>query len=126
MAEAVSSPSTDILPIIGKWTAPPNSLQASLLLAFLSSAGLYYVNIFPAITNALMEGAGLSTVDAGQMAALGGFASKMGLACGPMVAGYVLSTDGSYPLLIVLAIGVIAACVAIAFYPARDLNRQAA
>jgi predicted MFS family arabinose efflux permease len=61
---------------------------------------------------------------AGQMAALGGFASKMGLACGPIVAGYLLSTEGSYPLLIMVAIGTIAACSAIAFHPARDLDRQ--
>ena len=63
--------------------------------------------------------------EAGQMAALGGFASKMGLACGPIVAGYLLSTEGSYPLLIMVAIGTIAACSAIAFHPARDLDRQA-
>jgi hypothetical protein len=49
-----------------------------VLLAFLSSAGLYYVNIFPAITNALMEGAGLSTVEAGQITS----ANAMGAAFG--------------------------------------------
>jgi MFS family permease len=62
--------------------------------------------------------------EAGQMAALGGFASKMGLACGPMVAGYLLSTEGGYPLLIWIAIGAIAACIAIAFQPARELDYQ--
>jgi len=63
--------------------------------------------------------------EAGQMAALGGFASKMGLASGPIVAGYVLATDGSYPLLIVMAAGTIIACLLIAFHPARDLDAQA-
>ena len=63
--------------------------------------------------------------EAGQMAALGGFASKMGLASGPIVAGYVLATDGSYPLLIVMAAGAIIACLVIAFHPARDLDAQA-
>jgi predicted MFS family arabinose efflux permease len=80
MAEATSSPATETLPAISRWKAPDNSLQASLLLAFLSSAGLYYVNIFPAITNALMEGAGLSTVDAGQITS----ANAMGAACGAL------------------------------------------
>jgi predicted MFS family arabinose efflux permease len=156
MAEAISG--TDNIPALGKLTAPADSVQASLLLAFLASAGLYYVNIFPAITNALMEGAGLSTVEAGQitsanamgaafgallaaytgikyklfaplvlaliLSALGGFASKMGLACGPMVAGYVLSSEGSYPFLIWAAIGVIALCIAIASFPARRLDLQ--
>jgi MFS family permease len=62
--------------------------------------------------------------EAGQMAALGGFASKMGLASGPIAAGYLLATDGSYPLLIVMAAGVIIACLLIAFHPARDLDAQ--
>ena len=92
MAEAISSPSTDILPIIGKWTAPPNSLQASLLLAFMSSAGLYYVNIFPAITNALMEGAGLSTVDAGQITS----ANALGAACGALAVTLFSDTQMIY------------------------------
>ena len=62
----------------GRWRAEPDGLAASLLLAFLSSAGLYYVNIFPAITQALMSGAGLSTVDAGQITS----ANAMGAAFG--------------------------------------------
>ena len=78
MAEAITNPSSVVAATASKWTAPPDSLQASLLLAFLSSAGLYYVNIFPAITNALMEGAGLSTVDAGQITS----ANAMGAAFG--------------------------------------------
>jgi predicted MFS family arabinose efflux permease len=78
MAEAISSPETTDFSAGRRWVAPPNSLQASVLLAFLSSAGLYYVNIFPAITNALMEGAGLSTVEAGQITS----ANAMGAAFG--------------------------------------------
>jgi len=53
--------------ILTKMKVQPNSWQASLLLAFLASAGLYYINIFPAITDALMNGAGLSSVAAGQI-----------------------------------------------------------
>lgn len=60
--------------------------------------------------------------EAGQMAALGGFASKMGLACGPMVSGYVLATDSSYPGLIVLVAIVIAVCGCIAWIPAKTLD----
>ncbi len=59
----------------------PNSWQASLLLAFLASAGLYYINIFPAITDALMEGAGLSSIDAGQITS----ANALGAAFGALV-----------------------------------------
>lgn len=49
---------------------------------------------------------------AGQMGAFGGFASKMGLACGPLVAGYFISGGGSYTQLIVIACGMLAVCLA--------------
>lgn len=48
---------------------------------------------------------------AGQMGAFGGFASKMGLACGPLVAGYFISAGGSYTQLILIATGVLALCL---------------
>ncbi|SDK65169.1 MFS transporter [Microbulbifer yueqingensis] len=51
---------------------------ASLLLAFLSSAGLYYVNIFPVIVDSLMAGAGLSAAQAGEIT----FANTVGAVIG--------------------------------------------
>ena len=63
--------------------------------------------------------------EAGQMAALGGFASKMGLALGPMMAGYVLSSEGGYPLLIWISIAMFSVCLATSFFPAVDLDRRA-
>ena len=61
---------------------------------------------------------------AGQMAALGGFASKMGLATGPLVAGYLLSESQDYVLLINVATFVLAACVVVAVYPAKLLDKE--
>lgn len=54
---------------------------------------------------------------AGQMAALGGFASKMGLASGPAVAAILLGED-NYPLIIWAAVLVLVACFATALIPA--------
>lgn len=62
---------------------------------------------------------------AGQMGAFGGFASKMGLACGPLVAGYFISGGGSYTQLIVIACGMLAVCLA-ALPAAARLDRAAA
>lgn len=62
---------------------------------------------------------------AGQMGAFGGFASKMGLACGPLVAGYFISSGGSYSQLIWIATGVLALCLA-ALPSAAKLDRAAA
>lgn len=62
---------------------------------------------------------------AGQMGAFGGFASKMGLACGPLVAGYFISSGGSYTQLIVIACGMLAVCLA-ALPAAARLDRAVA
>ncbi|WP_250461207.1 MFS transporter [Microbulbifer litoralis] len=62
---------------------------------------------------------------AGQMGAFGGFASKMGLACGPLVAGYFISGGGSYTQLIVIACGMLAVCLA-ALPAAARLDRAGA
>jgi len=59
---------------------------------------------------------------AGQMAALGGFASKMGLATGPLVAGYLLGDSGDYILLINVATVALVVVILVAFYPAKSLS----
>lgn len=63
--------------------------------------------------------------EGGQAAAFAGFASKMGLASGPL-AGALLLGDGNYDLLIDLAIAGILACAAAAIIPARMLDRATA
>jgi DHA1 family inner membrane transport protein len=58
----------------------------------------------------------------GQMAALGGFASKMGLATGPMVGGMLLG-DGNYGLIINLAVIGLALSAVASLIPARLKDR---
>ena len=58
------------------------------------------------------------------MAALGGFASKMGLATGPVFAGYILAGENTYPLLIVVVSVVIAACLLLALHPLGVLDAE--
>jgi predicted MFS family arabinose efflux permease len=59
----------------------------------------------------------------GQMAALGGFASKMGLASGPLVGGMLLG-DNNYALLINLACVGLALSMVASVIPARLKDRQ--
>lgn len=59
----------------------------------------------------------------GQMAALGGFASKMGLASGPAVAAMVVG-ESNYGLLINIAIIALIGCLLFMFFPARALDRE--
>jgi predicted MFS family arabinose efflux permease len=58
----------------------------------------------------------ISRLDAsGRLAALGGFVSKLGLASGPLAAGFLLRHDDRYATLTVLSLLVIAAAMAAAF-----------
>ncbi|WP_417498099.1 MFS transporter [Maricaulis sp.] len=63
---------------------------------------------------------------AGQASAFGGFISKLGLASGPMVAGWALATDGGFPGLINLALVGLAASAVVMIVPARMLDRKRA
>jgi hypothetical protein len=58
---------------------------------------------------------------AGQLAAMGGFSSKMGLATGPMVAAIVLGED-NYGSIINIAALMLVFCAVIVFKPARLLD----
>ena len=62
----------------------PNGMTARVLLAFLATAGLYYVNIMPALVDGLKEGLGFSNKDAG----LVGSFNMYGAACGAFVAAF--------------------------------------
>jgi hypothetical protein len=57
------------------------------------------------------------------MAALGGFASKMGLASGPAVAAMVVG-QSNYGLLINISIIALVGCLLVMILPARALDRE--
>ena len=59
----------------------------------------------------------------GQMAALGGFASKMGLASGPAVAALVVG-ESNYGLLLNLSVIALGLCLLAMAIPARALDRR--
>lgn len=59
----------------------------------------------------------------GQLASAGGFASKMGLASGPMVGALVLGSD-NYDMVIDLVVIGLIACTFFAFKPARLLDKK--
>ncbi|MEW6981284.1 MFS transporter [Colwelliaceae bacterium 6471] len=58
---------------------------------------------------------------AGQLAAMGGFASKMGLASGPMVAALILGENNYDQVIDIAVIGLIA-CAIVAYIPAKLLD----
>lgn len=66
--------------------AAPDGLPACVLLAFLATAGLFYVNIMPALVAGLIDGLGFSNRDAGFV----GSANVYGAACGALVAVFLV------------------------------------
>lgn len=62
-------------------TAAPDGLMAALLLSFLATAGIFYINIMPALVSGLVDGLRFSARDAG----LVGSANVYGAAVGALV-----------------------------------------
>lgn len=66
--------------------APPDGLIAAVMLAFLATAGLFYVNIMAAIVDGLVSGLGLTDSQAGQI----GSANIYGAALGALAAVFLV------------------------------------
>ena len=105
------------------------TMLASWALHYSSSGTIYLVaNCVIGITWAFTISYLLGLVSAfdrtGQMAALGGFASKMGLASGPLAGGLLLGDD-NYGLLITLAVIALGFSAVASLIPARLKDRPA-
>lgn len=71
----------------GGWPrAAPEGLLACVLLAFLATAGLFYVNIMPALVAGLIDGLGFTNRQAGFV----GSANVYGAACGALIAVFLV------------------------------------
>jgi predicted MFS family arabinose efflux permease len=83
--------------------ASPNGEVARVLLAFLATAGLFYVNIMPALVDGLIEGLGFSNRDAG----LVGSANVYGAAVGAFSAVFIVKRVSWRMAAVALLIGLI-------------------
>jgi predicted MFS family arabinose efflux permease len=62
-----------------RWpTAAPDGLLAAVLLAFLATAGFFYVNIMAALVAGLVDGLGFSEGDAGRVGSLNIYGAALG------------------------------------------------
>ena len=71
---------------LGLRKAAPHGAIARVLLAFLASAGLFYVNIMPALVDGLVQGAGFSNREAGMV----GSSNVYGAALGALLAVFLV------------------------------------
>jgi predicted MFS family arabinose efflux permease len=107
-----------ILTIIGNW-ALHFSADAQLFLIANCGIGITWAFVIPYLLGLTSE-----FDKTGQMAALGGFASKMGLASGPFVAGLLLGDD-NYARLINIAVAMLVVSMLFCLWPARFRDRVA-
>ncbi|WP_343861224.1 MFS transporter [Aliiglaciecola litoralis] len=103
------------------------TLGATIALHFSADKAIFWLaNVLVGITWAFciayLLGICAEFDKAGKMAALGGFASKTGLASGPMVASFLVS-GGSYTVLINIAAVALLGCMLICLYPTQLLDK---
>jgi predicted MFS family arabinose efflux permease len=70
-------------------TAPPDGLLAATMLAFLATAGFFYVNIMAALVPGLVDGLGYSEGDAGRVGAMNIYGAALGALGAVAVVGRV-------------------------------------
>ncbi len=99
-------------------TAAPEGELARVLMAFLATAGLFYVNIMPALVDGLIEGLGFSNREAG----LVGSANVYGAATGALLAVFLVKWLAWRPTAVALLLGLITAdCLSMALTSATPL-----
>lgn len=79
-------------------------MAARIMLAFLATAGLFYVNIMPAIVSGLIDSLGFSRADAGLVASF----NIYGAAVGALAAVFIITRVSWKPLAVALLVGLIA------------------
>ena len=107
-----------LLTVIGNW-ALHFSANAQVFLVANCAIGITWAFVIPYLLGLVSE-----FDKAGQMAALGGFASKMGLASGPFAAGLLLGED-DYARLINIAVLALAVSLVASVVPALKQDRIA-
>jgi len=106
-----------ILTVLANWAL----LHSDVPFVFFAANAL--VGITWAYTISYLLGLSSRFDTSGQMAALGGFASKMGLASGPAVAALLMGED-NYALIIWVAVAALVLCTAVVIAPARAQDRH--
>lgn len=98
-------------------TAAPDGFPASVMLSFLATAGLFYVNIMAAIVDGLVSGLGITESAAGNI----GAANIYGAAFGALAAVFVVKRVSWRPLSIACLLGLIAIDLGSIFLQSADM-----
>lgn len=88
----------------------PNSITARVLLAFLTTAGIFYINIMPAVVNGLKEGLAFSSQQAGFVSSANLYGAAIGAIAAVVLIKHIRWQPWCYSLLIAL-IAIDTACL---------------
>ena len=88
----------------------PNSITARVLLAFLTTAGIFYINIMPAVVNGLKVGLAFSSQQAGFVSSANLYGAAIGAIAAVVLIKHIRWQRWSYSLLIAL-IAIDTACL---------------
>jgi hypothetical protein len=80
----------------------PDGLVAALFLAFLATAGIFYVNIMAALVSGLVDGLRFSAADAGRIAACNTYGAAIGAFCAVLIVRRVAWRATAVALLLTL------------------------
>ena len=84
----MTTASSSVLPSAGRGLrAAPHGVAARIMLAFLATAGLFYVNIMPALVDGLVEGLGFSNPQAGNVSSANIYGAALGALLVVLVVG---------------------------------------
>lgn len=97
--------------------AAPDGLVASVLLAFLATAGLFYVNIMSAIVAGIADGLGVSEQQAGWV----GSANVYGAAAGALLAVFIVKRVAWRPAAIIALLSLISIDIASSYLTSIDM-----
>ena len=81
---------------------PPQSLVADLLLSLLATAGLYYVNIMPALVEGLKTGLNFTDAQAGMAGSANVYGAAVGAFCITLVISRIRWRPTAFVLLLLL------------------------
>ena len=80
----------------------PNSIWARIILAFLTTAGIFYINIMPAVVNGLKEGLAFTSQQAGFVSSANLYGAAIGALSAVFLIKHIRWQRWSYTLLIAL------------------------
>jgi MFS family permease len=90
----------------------PNSISARIILAFLTTAGIFYINIMPAVVNGLKEGLNFTSQQAGFVSSANLYGAAIGALSAVFIIKHIRWQRWSYALLIAL-IAIDSLCIVI-------------